>query len=131
MHAGFSPTLPRLRMINSNNTDSLATKLTGDVVFLPAGENPMVGKAAVRARIDAYYKAFKTKWNKPVQEFLVSGDVARSSSIPEKWGAELMCSGSLSAQHNSPATAQSQRERFQVALAAFNLASLELGSSQG
>ena len=40
--------------------------LTDDVVFLPASENPMVGKAAVRAWIDAYYKAFKTKGSRSV-----------------------------------------------------------------
>ena len=46
-----------VRVINSNNTDSLASMLTEDVVFLAAGEKPMVGKAAVRAWVDGYYKA--------------------------------------------------------------------------
>ena len=65
-----------VRVINSNNIDSLASMLTDDVVFLAAGEKPMVGKAAVRAWVDGYYKAFHTNWDKPVQEFVVSGDYA-------------------------------------------------------
>ena len=65
-----------VRMINSNNIDSLASMLTDDVVFLAASEKPVIGKAAVRAWVDAYYKAFRTKWDKPVQEFVVSGDYA-------------------------------------------------------
>ena len=65
-----------VRAINSNNIDSLASMLTQDVVFLAAGEKPLVGKAPVRAWADAYLKAFKTKWDKPVQEFVVSGDYA-------------------------------------------------------
>jgi len=65
-----------VRVINSNNTDSLASMLTDDVVFLAANEKPIVGKAAVRAWVDAYYKAFHTTWDKPVQEFVVSGDYA-------------------------------------------------------
>ena len=65
-----------VRVINSNNIDSLTSMLTDDVVFLAAGEKPMMGKAAVRAWVDAYYKAFHTRWDKPVQEFVVSGDYA-------------------------------------------------------
>jgi ketosteroid isomerase-like protein len=65
-----------VRVINSNNTDSLGSILTDDVVFLPANAKPIVGKAAVLAWVDAYYKAFRTKWDKPVQEFVVAGDYA-------------------------------------------------------
>jgi ketosteroid isomerase-like protein len=65
-----------VRVINSNNIDSLTSMLTEDVVFLAASEKPMVGKPAVRAWVDGYYKAFHTKWDKPVQEFVVSGDYA-------------------------------------------------------
>jgi ketosteroid isomerase-like protein len=65
-----------VRVINSNNTDSVTSMLTDDVVFLAAGEKPLVGKAAVRAWVDAYYKAFHTRWDKPVQEFVISGDYA-------------------------------------------------------
>jgi uncharacterized protein (TIGR02246 family) len=65
-----------VRAINSNNTDSLASMMTDDVVFLAANEKPMEGKAAVRAWVDGYYKAFHTTWEKPVHEFVVSGDYA-------------------------------------------------------
>lgn len=65
-----------VRVINSNNIDSLASMLTDDVVFLAANDKPIVGKPAVRAWVDGYYKAFNTKWDKPVQEFVVSGDHA-------------------------------------------------------
>jgi ketosteroid isomerase-like protein len=65
-----------VRVINSNNADSVASMLTDDVVFLAAGEKPMVGKATVRAWVDDYYKAFHTTWDKPAHEFVVSGDYA-------------------------------------------------------
>ncbi len=65
-----------VRVINSNNIDSLASMFTEDVVFLAASAKPIVGKAAVRAWADEYYKAFKTNWDKPVQEFTVAGDYA-------------------------------------------------------
>ena len=50
--------------------------MTEDVVFLAANAPPIVGKPAVRAWAVDYLKAFKTKWDKPVQEFVVSGDYA-------------------------------------------------------
>jgi ketosteroid isomerase-like protein len=62
--------------INSNNLDSLLGMLTEDVVFLSAHEPVMVGKAAVRLWLEGYLKAFKTHWDKPVQEFVVNGDWA-------------------------------------------------------
>ena len=62
--------------INSNNLDTLLGVLTDDVVFLSAHEPPMVGKAAVRPWLEAYLKAYKTHWDKPVQEFVVNGDWA-------------------------------------------------------
>jgi ketosteroid isomerase-like protein len=65
-----------VRAVNSNNIDSLTSMFTEDVVFLEANDKPIVGKAAVRAWANAYYKAFRTKWDKPVQEFVVSGDYA-------------------------------------------------------
>src|SRR5262245_42780916 len=84
-----------VRVINSNNTDSLASMLTNDVIFLAANEKPIVGKAAVRAWVDAYYKAFRTSWEKPVQEFVVSGDYpssdtatrrrTRQSAVARRW----------------------------------------------
>jgi ketosteroid isomerase-like protein len=62
--------------INSNNLDSLLGMLTEDVVFLSAHEPVMVGKVAVRPWLEGYLKAFKTHWDKPVQEFVVSGEWA-------------------------------------------------------
>ena len=62
--------------INSNNLDVLLDMLTEDVVFLSAHEPAMVGKAAVRPWLEGYIKAFKTHWDKPVQEFFVSGQWA-------------------------------------------------------
>ena len=62
--------------INSNNLESLLGMLTEDVVFLSAHEPVMVGKAAVRPWLEAYLKAYKTHWDKPVQEFVVNGDWA-------------------------------------------------------
>ncbi len=50
--------------------------LTDDVVFLSAHEPVMVGKAAVKPWLEGYLKAFKTHWDKPVQEFVVTGDWA-------------------------------------------------------
>ena len=88
-----------MRVINSNNIDSLASMLTQDVVFLAAGEKPLVGKAAVRAWADAYLKAFKTKWDKPVQEFVVSGDYAferynyTSTDTPVAGGKDVVDTG--------------------------------------
>jgi ketosteroid isomerase-like protein len=79
--------------INSNNIDSLLGMLTEDVVFLSAHEAPMVGKAAVRPWLDGYIKAYKTHWDKPVQEFVVNGDWAferysyKSTDTPRDGGA--------------------------------------------
>jgi ketosteroid isomerase-like protein len=63
-----------VRVINSNSIDELASMFTDDVVFLAAGAKPIVGKAAVRAWADDYYKTYKTHWDKPVREFVISGD---------------------------------------------------------
>jgi ketosteroid isomerase-like protein len=88
-----------VRVINSNNIDSLASMLTEDVVFLAAHEKPMVGKPAVRAWVDGYYKAFRTRWDKPVQEFAVSGDYAferysyTSTDTPVGGGAPVIDTG--------------------------------------
>ena len=88
-----------VRVINSNNIDSLASMLTEDAVFLAAGEKPMVGRAAVRAWVDGYYKAFKTRWDKPVQEFVVAGDYAferysyTSTDTPVGGGKDVVDTG--------------------------------------
>ena len=62
--------------INSNDLTTLLDMLTDDVVYLSAHEPVMVGKAAVRPWLEAYIKAYKTHWDKPVQEFVVNGDWA-------------------------------------------------------
>jgi len=88
-----------VRVINSNNIDSLASMLTDDVIFLAANEKPMIGKPAVRAWVDGYYKAFHTKWDKPVQEFVVSGDYAferysyTSTDTPVSGGKPIVDTG--------------------------------------
>lgn len=88
-----------MRVINSNNIDSLASMLTDDVVFLAANAPPVVGKAAVRGWADGYLKAFRTKWDKPVQEFVVSGDYAferyayKSTDTPVGGGKDVVDTG--------------------------------------
>jgi ketosteroid isomerase-like protein len=62
--------------INSNNVDTLLGVLTDDVVFLAPQEPVMVGKAAVRPWLEAYVKAYKTHWDKKVEEFVVDGEWA-------------------------------------------------------
>ena len=59
--------------VNSNDLATLLGMLTEDVVFLSPNQPVIVGKAAVRPWLEAYLKAFKTHWDKPVQEFVVSG----------------------------------------------------------
>ena len=85
--------------INSNNLDSLLGMLTEDVVFLSAHESVMVGKAAVRPWLEGYLTSFKTHWDKPVQEFVVSGDWAferysyKSTDTPLAGGAVVEDTG--------------------------------------
>jgi len=62
--------------INANDLPTLLDMLTDDVVFLSAHEPVMVGKAAVRPWLEAYLKAYRTHWDKPVQEFIANGDWA-------------------------------------------------------
>jgi ketosteroid isomerase-like protein len=59
--------------INSNNLEKLLGMLTGDVVYLAPNSAPMVGKADVKPWLKEYLKAYKTHWDKPVLEFIVSG----------------------------------------------------------
>jgi ketosteroid isomerase-like protein len=81
--------------INSNNLDQLLGMLTDDVVFMSAHEPVMVGKAAVRPWLEGYLKAYKTQWDKPVQEFLVTGEWAferysyKSSDTPRDGGPAI------------------------------------------
>ena len=98
-----------VRVINSNNIDSLTSMFTDDVVFLAANDKPIVGKAAVRAWADGYYKAFHTAWDKPVREFTVSGDYAferydyTSTDTPVGGGKPVVDSGwGLVVYHRDP-----------------------------
>lgn len=85
--------------INSNKIDTFAAMVTDDVVFLAAGEKPLVGKAAVRTWVDGYYKAFRTSWDKPVEELIVTGDYAyeryrwTSTDTPIAGGAPIVDTG--------------------------------------
>jgi len=85
--------------INSNNLDTLLGVLTEDVVFLAPQEPVMVGKAAVRPWLEGYLKAFKTHWDKPVQEFVVNGEWAferysyKSTDAPAGGGAVVEDTG--------------------------------------
>lgn len=62
--------------INSNQLDSLLGMLTEDVVFLAPNTPVMAGKEALRPWLEGYLQAFKTHWDKPVQEFVVCGEWA-------------------------------------------------------
>jgi ketosteroid isomerase-like protein len=85
--------------INSNNLETLLAVLTEDVVFLSAHEPAMVGKAAVRPWLEGYLEAFTTHWDKPVQEFVVTGDWAferytyKSADTPLAGGAVVEDTG--------------------------------------
>jgi ketosteroid isomerase-like protein len=87
------------RLINANNLDSLSSILTDDVVFMVANDKPIVGKAAVREWGDGYLKAFKTHWDKPIQEFIITGDYAferysyTSSDTPVGGGKDVVDTG--------------------------------------
>jgi ketosteroid isomerase-like protein len=85
--------------INSNDLDTLLGMLTEDVVFLAPQEPVMVGKTAVRPWLEGYLKAFKTHWDKPVQEFVVNGEWAferysyTSTDTPAQGGAVVEDTG--------------------------------------
>ena len=88
-----------VRVINSNNVDSLASMMTDDVVFLAANSAPVIGKAAVREWATGYVNAYHTHWDKPVQEFVISGDYAyerynyKSTDTPVKGGTPVTDTG--------------------------------------
>jgi ketosteroid isomerase-like protein len=88
-----------VRVINSNNIDSLMSMMTNNVIFLAANAKPVVGKAAVRVWAENYEKAFHAHWDKPVQEFSVFGDVAierynyTSTDTPVGGGKDVVDTG--------------------------------------
>jgi ketosteroid isomerase-like protein len=65
-----------VRAINSNNLDTLLSVLTDDVVFMAPNEPVYVGKEALKPWLEGYLRAYRTRWDKPVQEFVVTGDWA-------------------------------------------------------
>jgi ketosteroid isomerase-like protein len=85
--------------INSNDLDTLLGVLTEDVVFMAPQEPVLVGKAAVRPWLEGYLQAFRTHWDKPVQEFVVNGDWAferyayKSTDTPVGGGAVVEDTG--------------------------------------
>lgn len=85
--------------INSNTLETLLGVLTEDVVFMAPNDKPYVGKAAVKPWLVAYLKAFKTHWDKPVQEFVVSGEWAferyayTSTDTPQGGGKPVIDTG--------------------------------------
>lgn len=60
--------------INTNNVDTLVADLTDDIVYYSPHEPVLVGKAAVKAWIAAYFGAYSTKWEKTTESFVVAGD---------------------------------------------------------
>jgi tryptophan-rich sensory protein len=85
--------------INSNNLDTLLGVLTDDVVFMPPNDKPRIGKSAVGPWIGEYLRTYHTHWDKPVQEFIVSGDWAferyayTSIDTPVQGGAPIVDTG--------------------------------------
>jgi ketosteroid isomerase-like protein len=88
-----------VKAINSNDLDSVLGMLTDDVVFMAPNDKPYVGQAAVRPWIVEYLKAYRTHWDKPVKEFVVSGDWAferyayKSTDTPVAGGAAVVDTG--------------------------------------
>jgi len=78
--------------INSNDLERIMGMLTEDVVFMAPNAEPLVGKAAARPWVEGYVQAFKTRWDKPVKEFVVAGEWAferyayRSTDTPRAGG---------------------------------------------
>ncbi|MCB1048806.1 MAG: nuclear transport factor 2 family protein, partial [Calditrichaeota bacterium] len=62
--------------INSNDLATLLGMLTDDVVYMAPHETPMLGKSEVAPWLESYLGGWRTNWDKPVQEFVVSGEWA-------------------------------------------------------
>lgn len=85
--------------INSNDLETLLAVLTDDVVFMAPNDKPYVGKDAVRPWLEGYLAAYRTHWDKPVQEFVVAGEWAferysyTSTDTPRAGGDPLVDTG--------------------------------------
>jgi ketosteroid isomerase-like protein len=79
--------------INTNDVDTLLADLTDDIVYQSPGEAEIVGKAAVRKWLAAYFGAARTHWEKTSVGFVVDGEWAferytyKSTDIDRKSGA--------------------------------------------
>jgi ketosteroid isomerase-like protein len=62
--------------INANKVDAWLDALSDDVVYLVPNQKAIVGKAAVAAWATRYLQEVTTKWSKPVDDIVVSGDWA-------------------------------------------------------
>lgn len=81
--------------INANDTDKLMAVVTDDVVYQAPHEPEIVGRPAVRAWVDGYFRAYKAVWKKTTLDFIVAGDWAferyayESADTPKAGGAPL------------------------------------------
>ncbi len=85
--------------INSNDLDTLLDILTEDAVFMAPNDKPYVGKEAIRPWLEGYLAAYKTHWDKTVEEFVVVGEWAferysyKSTDTPLDGGAAIQDTG--------------------------------------
>lgn len=79
--------------INSNDVDTLLADLTDDIVYQSPGEPEIVGKAAIRKWLAAYFGTTRTHWEKTSIGFVVDSEWAferytyKSTDIDKKSGA--------------------------------------------
>ena len=62
--------------INSNDVGTLLAVLTDDIVYQSPGEPEIIGKAAVRKWLAAYFSTTRTHWEKTSIGFVVNGEWA-------------------------------------------------------
>lgn len=85
--------------INSNDLDTLLGMLTEDAVFMAPNDKPYAGKEAIRPWLEGYLAAYKTHWDKTVEEFVVAGEWAferysyKSTDTPFDGGSAFQDTG--------------------------------------
>ena len=85
--------------INSNDVDKLMEIMTDDVVFMAPNSAPVIGAEQLRPWLQGYVDAFKTHWDKTVDEFVVTGDWAferysyKSTDTPHAGGDPYIDTG--------------------------------------
>lgn len=105
---------------NTNRVDSLLTMLTDDVVLLPPGEAPVVGKARVQAWATAAFAAGTYQRELTEDEVIATGDWAieryrwRSVRTAARGGATVADSGwgMLVLQHDGQGRWRVARDAF-------------------